>query len=125
MTFMQNVKVYLHHYRFKHAAIARLAGMDTNKFSRLINGKQDATQTDMKALARALDKEIAFFLNESVELQPPASEDDLEPHAIGFYMGTPDADKKRLANQVFELLENVHAILGAEKKLSRLQYGGE
>lgn len=36
-----------------------------------------------------------------------------------FYMGDGDEDKKELANEIFDFLENIDAVLGIQKKVDQ------
>jgi transcriptional regulator with XRE-family HTH domain len=123
--FINNLNLYIDHYNIKKSFIIKCTGIEKNKFSRLLNGKQGILYEDMEAIAKVLDKEVSYFMQEHLEL---TAADYKETTLIGFYMGSPDEDKKELANQVFDFLEHVDAILGVRKKMEKdalevLDYG--
>jgi len=67
-------------------------------------------------ISSVLGKSIEYFFQNSLDLQTPDYKDDT---SIAFYMGTPDENKKKLANQTFDFLEHIDAILGVRKKLKK------
>ncbi|MTI67415.1 MAG: hypothetical protein FH753_12590 [Firmicutes bacterium] len=114
--FIKNLNEYINHHKIKKSFIIKRTGIEKNKFSRLLNSKQDIRYEDMKVIAEALGKEISFFLQDELEL---TSTDYKKTVSIGFYMGAPDEDKKELANLTFDFLEHIDAILGINKKLKK------
>lgn len=114
--FINNFNKYIDHYGIKQAYIAKRAGIEKNKLSRVLNGVQSVTYEDMCSLSDALDKDVKYFLQEKLDLLAP---DYKESASIAFYMGAVDENKEKLANQVFDLLEHIDAILGIEKKLQK------
>lgn len=114
--FICNLNVYMEHYNLKHSFVALRAGIEKNKFSRLLNNKQDILYEDMELISKALGKEISYFLQENLKLTKANYK---EANSIAFYMGSPDEGKKELANQVFDFLEHTDAILGVRKKIEK------
>ena len=123
MKFMANVQTYIQHFGFKQQTVAQVAGIEKSKFARLLRGDQGATESDMAMIAKALDKEITYFINPLPALGDSMSNHE-ESTSIAFSMGEPDAAKVQLANEVFELLENVEAIMSVSVKSKQL-YEGE
>lgn len=114
--FIQNLNSYIDHYNLKHSFVAMRSGIEKNKLSRLLNSKQDINYVDMELIAKALGKEINYFIEENLILTNGNYKDTT---SIGFYMGSPDESKEELANQVFDFLEHVDAILGVRKKIKK------
>lgn len=114
--FIQNLNEYIDHYGIKQTFIAKQTGIEKNKLSRILNSIQDITHEDMASISNALGKEIGYFFQEKIELP---TTDYKESSSIAFYMGTTDENKKELANQVFDFLEHLDAILGVRKKLQK------
>lgn len=117
--FIQNLNEYINHYGIKQTFIAKRTGIEKNKLSRILNRIQDITNEDMVSISKALDKEVSYFFQEKLEL---LIADYKESTSIAFYMGTADESKKELANQVFDFLEHIDAILGIRKKLQKAAY---
>lgn len=123
--FIQNLNEYITHYNIKNSFIVKLTGIEKNKFSRLLNSKQDILYEDMEAIAKALGKEISYFMQENLMLKSSGYE---ESTSIAFYMGAVDEEKKELANLIFDFLEHIDAVLGIQKKIDKdalevLDYG--
>ncbi|SNT11395.1 hypothetical protein SAMN05446037_104124 [Anaerovirgula multivorans] len=114
--FIQNLNDYIEHYNIKNSFIVKLTGIEKNKFSRLLNGKQDIQYEDMEKIANSLGKEISYFMQENLMLTQPQYE---ESTSIAFYMGAVDEAKKELANQIFDFLEHIDAVLGIQKKIDQ------
>ena len=114
--FIQNLNAYIGHYGIKQAFIVKRTGIEKNKLSRILNSAQPVTYEDMLSISNALDKDLKYFIQEKLDLSTP---DYKESASIAFYMGTVDESKEKLANQVFDLLEHIDAILGIRKKLQK------
>lgn len=114
--FIQNLNEYIDHYGIKQSFIAKRVGIEKNKLSRILNSVQPVTYEDMHSISDALDKDIKYFLQEKLDLSTPDYKDSA---SIAFYMGAVDENKEKLANQVFDLLEHIDAILGVRRKLQK------
>lgn len=114
--FIKNLNDYIEHYNIKNSFIVKMTGIEKNKFSRLLNGKQDIQYEDMEKISVSLGKETTYFMQENLNLTKTQYEDST---SIAFYMGAVDEEKKELANQVFDFLENIDAILGIQKKINQ------
>lgn len=114
--FVQNLNKYIDHHNIKRSFVAKRAGIEKNKLSRILNNVQDITNEDMIAVAESLDKDIGYFFQADLDL---SVREYKESASIAFYMGTADEGKKELANQAFDLLEHIDAIFSIRKKLER------
>lgn len=114
--FINNLNNYIEHHKIKNTFISKISGIEKNKLSRLLNGKQDIQYEDMEKLAKSLGKDIKYFMQENLVLTKPLYEDTT---SIAFYMGSIDDEKKELANVIFDFLEHVDAILGVKKKIEK------
>lgn len=125
MNFIKNINEYVLFYKIKQTFIISQTGIEKNKLSRLLNGKQDIVYEDMILISKALGKEMEYFMQEKLELQAAEYKDS---SSIAFYMGKPDEAKRELANKAFDFLEHIDAILGVRKKIDKdslevLDYG--
>lgn len=123
--FINNLNKYINHYGIKKSFIIKQTGIEKNKFSRLLNSKQDILYADMDSISKVLGKDISYFMQENLDLFPTDYKDST---SIAFYMGIPEESKKKLANDVFDFLEHIDSILGIRKKLKKdafevLDYG--
>lgn len=112
--FIENVNKYITHYGIKQSFISGKSGIEKNKLSRLLNQQQDIASADMGKIAFVLKKEISYFIDGTIELNPMKY---AESTSIAFYMGTPTKENQETASLVFEFLENIDAILGVKDKI--------
>lgn len=117
--FIKNLNRYIDHYGLKKAFIIEHTGIEKNKFSRLLHNKQDIKLEDMEKIAKALDKEISFFMQDDLQLE---STEYKESTSIAFYLGKPDKNKVELANKAFDFLEHLDAIFSIRKTLKKDAY---
>ncbi|MBU5485745.1 hypothetical protein KQI86_15600 [Clostridium sp. MSJ-11] len=125
MNFTKNINDYVSFYKIKQTFIVNQTGIEKNKLSRLLNGKQDIVYEDMILISKALGKEVEYFMQDNLKLEASEYKDT---SSIAFYMGEPDQSKIELANKVFDFLEHIDAILGVRKKIEKdslevLDYG--
>lgn len=115
--FIKNINEYISFYKIKQTFIANQTGIEKNKLSRLLNGKQDITYKDMILISKALGKEVKYFTKEKLELKEIQYKDT---SSITFYMGEPDESKIKFANKIFDFLEHIDAILGVQNKIKKI-----
>ncbi len=115
-TFVKNVNAYIEHYKIKKSFIAKKTGIEKNKLSRLLNNKQDILHDDMILIAETLGKDVNYFMQDKLSMKTPEYKNS---SSIAFYMGTPDEEKVKLANQAFDFLEHIDAIMGVRKRLDQ------
>lgn len=123
--FIKNINEYISFYKIKQTFISNQTGIEKNKLSRLLTGKQDITYKDMILISKALGKEVEYFTKEKLELKETQYKDT---SSIAFYMGEPSESKIKFANKIFDFLEHIDAILGVQNKIERdslevLDYG--
>lgn len=123
--FIKNINEYISFYKIKQTFISNQTGIEKNKLSRLLTGKQDIAYKDMILISKALGKEVEYFTKEKLELKETQYKDT---SSIAFYMGEPDESKIKFANKIFDFLEHIDAILGVQNKIERdslevLDYG--
>lgn len=114
--FIDNISNYIEHYKIKKNFISKKTGIEQNKLSRILNNIQDVNYEDMTVISKALNKDITYFMQESLILEKASY---VESTSISFYMGAVDDGKKQLANIIFDFLENVDAIMGIQKKIDK------
>lgn len=66
--FIKNLNEYIEHYNIKNSFIVKLTGIEKNKFSRLLNRKQDIQYEDMERISKSLGKEVSYFIKEELVL---------------------------------------------------------
>ncbi len=115
--FIDNVNKYLAYKKIKRSYISLKSGIEVNKLSRILNGVQEATVSDMDKIAYALGERIEFFLKNSINVSTNRELDDLN---ITFHTGRLGPNRQEFAEKMIDFLENIDAVLGVEKKLSSL-----
>lgn len=108
--FVSNYNQFLTTMQIKQNYISRKSGIEENKLSRILTGKQSASEADLEALSAATGKTLQYFLSPdfSVKTNYPSS-----ATRIVFYAGKPTEKQSGIANNLLELMENVDVILSA------------
>ena len=110
--FVSNFNNYLTTMKIKQNYICRKSGIDENKLSRILTGKQEETGSDMEKLCNAIGKKISFFTNENFCLE--TVHPGRNPN-IRFYAGNPTGEQNKVANNLLELIENIDEVLSARE----------
>ncbi len=111
--FMKNVNNYLSEMKIKQTYLSMVTGIEKNKLSRLLNGIQEESGTDMEKIAEALGKKIDFFLSETCAAPEISS---FSHNKIAFYAGEPTEKQEKIANELMELMENIDEVLSAKSR---------
>lgn len=109
--YIDNVNLYLSKMKIKQTFISLKTGMDKNKLSRILNGKQDVNSSDMEKIAHALGKSVEFFLSEEFSVVEPDLDTMTE---IVFYAGKPSKKQELITKQLLEFIENADEVLSAK-----------
>ncbi|QAT61936.1 DNA-binding protein [Acidilutibacter cellobiosedens] len=112
--FIDNVNKYLTAKKIKKVYISLKSGIETNKLSRILNGVQEATVSDMEKIAYALGEKTEFFLRDNIGISNNKTIENLN---AAFYAGEPKVEQKEFALKLIDFLENIDAVLGVEKRL--------
>lgn len=109
--FVSNYNQFLTTMQIKQNYISRKSGIEENKLSRILTGKQPASETDLEALSTAAGKTLQYFLSQnfSVKKKLPVFRNT----NCFFYAGEPTKKQSNIANNLLELMENVDVILSA------------
>lgn len=114
--FVRNVNTYIERHKIKLNFIAKYSGIDKKRLLRIKNYEEEISIEEIEKISKLLGKESSYFIHESLTF------DDIDYNKnfkIQFNMDYVCCEKRRLANQVFEFLENIDAILGVQKKIDR------
>ena len=113
--FIENLKKYISENRYKQSYVAEASGIEVNKFSRIINEKQSVTEDDMILISDALGRDVDYFLAKNFKVNKKAVPGD---KVAGFYIaGSIDEEINKTANEIFGLMENFSAIVGAKERM--------
>ncbi len=114
--YVENVNAYLSQMKIKQTYVSKKSGMDPNKLSRILTGKQDATGNDMTIIATALGKNAEFFWAEEIKVPDIST---LMPERIAFYAGSPTSKQKHMADLLLCFMENVDEVLSARSRFKQ------
>lgn len=109
--YIENLNLYLDARKIKQNYLSMKTGIDAKKMSRILNGVQDITATDMDKIAEALGENTEYFLQETFQV---LEEFEQEPERITFYAGEPAKEQKKIANTLLKLLENIDEVISAK-----------
>lgn len=112
--YVENVNAYLSQMKIKQTYISLKTGMDKNKLSRILTGKQKRVDSnDMELIANALGYKMEFFLREDFEVPNVI---DVSTAEFAFYAGEPTKQQQEFAMKLIDLIENVDEVLGAKDR---------
>lgn len=117
--FVSNFNNYLTTMKIKQNYISKKSGIDENKLSRILNGKQEETGSDMDLLSKAVGQSVQFFLNEdfsSVSFSIPQTQ------RIAFYAGNPSKEQANFANKLLDMMENIDEVLSAKGRFLKTEF---
>jgi len=109
--YIENLNLYLDARKIKQNYLSMKTGIDAKKMSRILNGVQDITATDMDKIAEALGENTEYFLQETFQV---LEEFEKEPERITFYAGEPAKEQEKIANTLLKLLENIDEVISAK-----------
>ena len=110
--YVENVNAYLSYMKIKQTFISLKTGMNKNKLSRILTGKQKKVDTnDMELIANALGYRMEFFLADDFEISNVVETSTAE---FAFYAGEPTKQQQEFAMKLIDLIENVDEVLGAK-----------
>lgn len=118
--YVDNVNAYMSQMKIKQNYISLKTGIDKNKLSRILNGKQGIDSTDMEKIANALGYKTEYFLSENFAVPVIGSRVSSE---IAFYVGEPTKEQQDFAMKLVDFIENVDEVLGAEGRFMNALMG--
>ena len=118
--YVDNVNAYISRMKIKQNYISLKTGIDKNKLSRILNGKQGIDSTDMEKIANALGYKTEYFLSENFAVPVIGSRMSSE---IAFYVGEPTKEQQDFAMKLVDFIENVDEVLGAEGRFMNALMG--
>lgn len=120
MKYIENVNEYLSRMKIKQTYVSLKTGIDTKKLSRILTGAQPITGIDMEKIAKALGKNVEFFISDNFNV-PDISE--LQSEKIAFYAGNPTAEQDEIAKKLEKLMENIDEIMSAKYRFLNMTKG--
>ena len=115
--FIENVNKYLSEMKIKQTYLSMITGIDKNKLSRLLNGIQEESGSDMEKIAAALGKNVEFFLADTCAAPKIGN---FSYNKIAFYAGEPTEKQEEIARQLMELMENIDEIISAKSRFAHM-----
>ena len=67
-TFMRNVNRYLSEMQIKPSYLSMVSGINETKLNGLLNGLQDADESEMVRIAQGLGKDVHFFMADTINI---------------------------------------------------------
>ena len=114
--FVENVNYYISQRKIKKKYISMKSGIEINKVYRLLNGRQQPTEADMKKIASALGKDIVFFLGDTPEVPAISSLGKREV----LYAKEPTEEQRNLFEGVREFIETVDIVVSAKGRYTNI-----
>ena len=109
--FVSSYNQFLTTMQIKQNYISRKSGIEENKLSRILTGKQPASETDLEALSTAAEKTLQYFLSQNFSVKK--NYQSSATRIVFFTLANPQKKQSNIANNLLELMENVDVILSA------------
>ena len=109
--FVSNYNQFLTTMQIKQNYISRKSGIDENKLSCILTGKQVASEDDLDVLSKAVGKSTGYFLNFEIKINTNYAVSSVR---TTFYGGNPTKKQGQVANNLLELMENVDIVMSAK-----------
>ncbi len=109
--FTDNINAYMSAKKIKNNFISLKTGLDSSKLSRILNGKQPATELEISLISNALGHDATYFLKDDIII--PTTDDYIGTVAL-CYAGNPTASQKDTFDKLVALAENVEYIMSAK-----------
>lgn len=110
-TFIENINEYLKGKSIKNSYVSMITGWDKSKVSRLLNGEVDIRMDDAEQLAKALGKDLAFFLGEREQFLQHIR----RPHQFVFYAGRLENSDRVLAKNMLDLFRYYDSLVDLDE----------
>ncbi len=110
-TFIENLNEYLKGKSIKNSYVSMITGWDKSKVSRLLNGEVDIKMDDAEQLAKALGKDLAFFLGEREQFLQHIR----RPHQFVFYAGHLENSDRVLAKNMLDLFRYYDSLVDLDE----------
>ena len=110
-TFIENINEYLKGKSIKNSYVSMITGWDKSKVSRLLNGEVDIRMDDAEQLAKALGKDLAFFLGEREQFLQHIH----RPHQFVFYAGHLENSDRVLAKNMLNLFRYYDSLVDLDE----------
>ena len=104
--FIENVRFYLKERGIKQNYVELMTGWEKSRISRIVNGDTDIKYDDMEQLARALGKDVIFFLGNKEDMRAKNTQNG----AISFFAGHLSSDDKKTADKLIEMFRFYDAL---------------
>jgi len=107
--FIENYNKYIDSIKIKRSYLSKIIGYDENKVSRILNGKQDITASEMEDFSKVFDLEPSYFLNNNFKI-----ENNEDYNRVLFYIGEPTKKQEQIVDKIQELFENLDSVFSAD-----------
>ncbi|MBQ8804592.1 MAG: helix-turn-helix domain-containing protein [Tyzzerella sp.] len=112
--FIDNVNKFLEVRKIKQTYISMKSGIEVRKLSRILNGVQDVSSTDMEKIAESLGQTVSYFLEEPFRVEPF---ENYLYNEMAFYIGEPSEGQRIIAQKLLDLIENADEIFSAREDI--------
>ncbi|SDB54407.1 hypothetical protein SAMN02910298_02786 [Pseudobutyrivibrio sp. YE44] len=111
--FTENVNAYMSEKRIKKNYISLKTGLDANKLSRILTGKQIVTEAEMDLIANALGHDCVYFLQGDFKMLS-VNEGNYIGNVALCYAGNLSEGQKKIAEKLVELAKNIDNVLSVK-----------
>lgn len=108
--YIKNVNLFLSETKIKPSYIILKSDIDENKILSILSGTQNTNSDDMNKIAKALGKDIDFFLKGEQQ-----KDFDYE-FQKGIYLEEISKKQKQITDKALQLLENVDMVMSSKER---------
>ena len=113
-TFMRNVNRYLSEMQIKPSYLSMVSGINETKLNGLLNGLQDADESEMVRIAQGLGKDVHFFMADTINISSISRFDETK------YSRQPTEKQKLLSSSILEFLKNIDEVMSAKIRFENI-----
>ena len=113
-TFMRNVNRYLSEMQIKPSYLSVISGITETKLNDLLDGLQDADESEMVKIAQGIGKDVHFFMADTINISSISRFDETK------YSRRPTKKQKLLSSSILEFLKNVDEVMSAKIRFENI-----
>ena len=112
--FMRNVNRYLSEMQIKPSYLSMISGITETKLNDLLDGLQDADESEMVKIAQGIGKDVHFFMADTINISSISRFDETN------YSRTPTKKQKLLSSSILEFLKNIDEVMSAKIRFENI-----
>ena len=109
-----SVNRYLSEMQIKPSYLSVISGITETKLNDLLDGLQDADESEMVKIAQGIGKDVHFFMADTINISSISRFDETK------YSRRPTKKQKLLSSSILEFLKNVDEVMSAKIRFENI-----